>query len=321
MKGKKEPVNRKLLMWLFILTGVISLFLWWRGKAIHESGPVTNTSGDMRFVIEPTRSSPGLSPSLGLRNTKKIIGEIEKLTATASGTYAVYVYHLEDKDSYGVNETLEMPGASIMKLPVIMTVMKMIESGNLKLDDKYTLEEADRAAGSGPLQYKKAGESYNLDELLGYLGKNSDNTAWVMFNRRLGKNAIQDTIDSEGLVNTDYKNLTTTGVDTARMWKFFYSGKIGEENRRKIWGYLTNSIYEDRIPAGLADTEATIVGHKVGTDIDIWADTGIVSCKLSVARCKAKPFVMVIMNREVKRSEAVEIVPGMAKLIWEFENS
>lgn len=318
-REKKAPVNRKLLIWLFILTGLVSFLLWWRGKVIHGGGPVTGGSGDIRWVIEPT--GVRLSPSPSLRSPKLLIQQIERLTATASGTYAIYVYHLDNKTAYGINEKEEMPGASLMKIPVLITTIQKIEKGELKFEERYTLEEADRSTGSGPLQFKPVGTSYTIDELLTYLGKNSDNTAWVMFNRRFGKKAIQQTLDGLGLSGSDYDQLTTTATDVAKMWEYLYAGKITETNRERVWGYLTDSIYEDRIPAGLVGTGAQVVGHKVGTDAQVWADAGIISCQLSVVGCRAKPLVMVILNKGVKRVEATEIVPRIAQLIWKFENN
>jgi hypothetical protein len=195
----------------------------------------------------------------------------------------------------------------------MITAVEKIQNGDLRYDDVYTLEEADRAVGSGPLQFKQAGTKYTIDQLLTYLGQNSDNTAWVMFNRRFGKAAIRETMERIGLVSSNYDELTTTAKDVARMWDYIYQGGVNSANRNKVWGYLTNSIYEDRLPAGLTGTGAKIIGHKVGTDMDVWSDAGIIESKRG-------DFVLVIMNKGVIRSEAAGVVPEIAKMVWTFEN-
>ena len=63
------------------------------------------------------------------------------------------------------------------------------------------------------------------------------------------------------------------------------------------------------------------MGHKVGTDIDVWADAGIIKCKIENVQCTSKPFILVIMNEGVKRAEAGGIVPDIVRLIWQYENS
>jgi beta-lactamase class A len=317
VKEIQMPVNRKLLVWLFFLTGILSLFFWWRGRQIHGLAPGGGEGNQLRYVI----NTRGVSPSPVVINPKPLLEKIGQMTATMSGTYAIYVQHLDDKTNYGIGETEEMPGASILKLPVLITAINKIENGELKFEDKYTLEEADRAVGSGPLQFKKAGTTYTVDELLTYLGKNSDNTAWVLFNRRWGKKTMQQTMENLGMTRSDYEQLTTTASEVGMMWNFLYTGKMQVEYRKKIWEYLTGSIYEDRIPAGLLGTRAEVVAHKVGTDVDVWADAGILRCKIENKECKVKPFILVILNQGVKRAEATVAVPQIAKAVWEFENN
>lgn len=318
-KDKKPPVNRKLLVWVFLLTGLVSLFFWLRGRFVRGVQLVGEVpSGEMRWVIEPTGQETVNSNS---DQVIKVLDQVREITATVSGTYAVYVKRLDGTGAYGFNEDVQMPGASLLKLPAMITVIEKVERGDLDLTDKYTLEEADRAVGSGPLQFKQAGTSYTLDELLNYLGKNSDNTAWVMFNRRLGGEEIELTMKKMGLMSSDYGELTTTARDVSRMWEYLYGGGISPSNQKRVWGYLTESIYEDRLPAGLESTGAEIVGHKVGTDIGVWADAGIIKCRIENGECRVEPFILVIMNDGVKRAEAMGIVPEIAKMIWTFENS
>jgi len=315
---KKAPPNRKLLVWIFVLTGVSSLFLWWRGKVIR-GGTSENNDPDMNFVIRRE-----ISPTPKANNEKKIkeiTGELTEVIATASGRYAVYAYHMEEKWGYGFNETEQKPAASLMKLPVMATAIDKLEKEEIKLDSKYTLEDADRSTGSGPLQFKNAGTVYTLDELLGFLGKNSDNTAWVLFNRRWGKGTIQKTIDNLGMKGSNYETLMTTAADTAKIWDYLYNGKYSTAIKQAMERYLSDSIYEDRIPVGLAGTEGEVLMHKVGTDTDVWADAGVIKCKIENERCKIKPFVLVILNEGVKRTEATIIVPKLVKLIWDFENT
>jgi beta-lactamase class A len=293
----KRPVNRGLLVVVFGVTGMASLFFWWRGIQLRNPRqPISN----VEIKINNGEDNK--------KNTKqdKLVESIRDLVATASGRYAVYVYQLTDKTGFGMNETERMPAASIMKIPVMTAVMQKVDTGELTLDQTYTLEGADRATGSGPLQFKTAGTSYTIDELLGYLGRNSDNTAWVMFNRRLGVKTMEDEVARLGMKDSSYDDLVITAADAARMFEDIY------EDRKQLFSYLTGSIYEDRIPVGLAGTGVQII-HKVGTDTGVWADVGIIQ--------STKPFILAILNENVKREEAQIIVPEIAKLVWGFEKT
>lgn len=317
-KEEKRPVNRKLLIILFLATGAASFFFWWRGKVLHNSPPETDTTERIETDVtsSPTKSPTGRQVALRM-GEDKLIKELEEITATTSGRYAVYVYHLTDGSSYGFNQAERMPAASIMKVPVMVAVWSEIAAGNLNLSDIYTLDEADRATGSGPLQFKPAGSKYTIDELLMYLGKNSDNTAWVMFNRRLTKKKMVDVMARMDMKNSSYNDLVITAEDAAKMFKYLFDERAGgEEGRDAIFEYLSDSIYEDRIPAAFEEDSGVNIYHKVGTDAGVWSDVGIVE---PVNMPKVQPFIVAVLNQEVKRSEAAGLVPEIVKRIWKYE--
>jgi hypothetical protein len=104
--------------------------------------------------------------------------------------------------------------------------------------------------------------------------------------------------------DSSYRDLIITAKDTAKMFEYIYDKEFYTK-------YLTDSIYEDRISLGVPG--GVIVIHKVGTDTGVWADAGIID--------GIKPFVLVILNKGVKREEAVKFVPEITKMIWRYENS
>ncbi len=308
-------MNRKLLLFLFLATGLFSGFFLWRGKALRENPPsevVLSEDG------QTVRTSPVVKPGRRI-GEENLITELEQISATTSGRYAVYVYRLGDGSSYGFNQTERMPAASIMKLPVMVAVWKEIAEGKISLSDTYTLDEADRAMGSGPLQFRPAGSIYSVEELLTYLGKNSDNTAWVMFNRRLSKKKMSEAMAEMKMADSSYNDLTVTAEDAAKMLRYIYNGDAGgEEGKEAIYGYLSDSIYEDRIPAAFSDTDEVQIIHKVGTDAGVWADAGII---IPTGSLDLEPFIVVVLNQDVVRAEAQTIVPDMVSRIWKFEKS
>jgi beta-lactamase class A len=202
-----------------------------------------------------------------------------------------------------------------MKVPVMAAVWREIAAGRLKETDIYVLDEADRATGSGPLQFKPAGSEYTVEELLMYLGKNSDNTAWIMFNRRLGKEPVREIMTEAGMADSSYSDVVTTAADTARLFEFIYNGRAGgSRSREAIFSYLTGSIYEDRIPAGITGTNCEVAAHKVGTDAGVWADAGVLEIQ-------GRAFVVVILNQDINRNKASLMVPDLVRRICEFEEN
>jgi len=263
------------------------------------------------YVVEPTQMPEDkLKPQ-----TEELVKGISDLVSTASGEYSFYVFRLNSGWGYGLRENGVMPAASIMKVAVMVAVQEAVANGRMSLSDTYTMEEEDRATGSGPLQFEQAGKTYEISDLLNLLGKNSDNTAWLMFNRRLGNDLLENTLQEMSMAESSYQNLTTTAKDIARMFTYIYRNKAGgEEGRQAIWGYLTDSIYEDRITAGIPDGVNLV--HKVGTDTGVWSDAGIIMPKSD----KIEPYILVILDNDTDRNQATVLVPEITRMIWDFES-
>lgn len=298
MNLKRMPVNRKLIGWIFVLTGLISGWLWWREQK-PEFEPFK-----ISYLIENKEVMGERDAS---RETGRLVTQIRSKTGTAQGSWAVAVYRLDEKKGYGVGEDKVLPAASIMKVPILLTTMKKLEP-----EETYILRDGDKQSGSGPIEFMEAGAKLTVKQLMEYMIKNSDNTATLVLARMAGKGETEKEIERLGMKNTNFKENTTTAADLVTMWK-----KIYEEGNTQMQELLKDSIYEDRIPLGLPDGVGFI--HKVGTDAGVWADAGIVQCPVLSAQCSVKPLVIVILNKDVDMDEAKKLVPELVKLIWDFE--
>ena len=294
------PVNRKLILIIFVVTGFASLLLWWNG----------NGNGEELQLISPVVESR-LVPTDQVKKENKYKLEIKDRIATMSGTYAIYVYNLNTKRGWGINDNEMMEGASLMKILPMLTAIDQINLGKMQWEQKVGLLEVDRSAGSGPLQYVTSGTQISLERIISEMGLKSDNTGWRMLNRVLGKDLILQTIQDIDMKNTDYVEYTTTASDVAKM--FERVSKVDEVKK-----YLVNSIYEDRITLGIPKQMEVV--HKVGTLENVWEDAGIVKCKDDDFECKIDPFILVILNKDVKREQASDFVVGLTKLIWQRQN-
>lgn len=289
--------------------------VWWinlgndKGKAVSELlfKPVILT-----YDIKPT-------PRLGTLRVIKQTGyaeKIQQLVATTSGTYGVYVYNLKRETGFGLDEAEVMPSGSFLKVPLLVTVLKMIHEEKMSLSSVYILNEADKVSGSGPIEFFSAGTGLSVNDLLTYLGKNSDNTAWKVLERMVGKDELEKTMKVLNMKNSSYSNLETTAEDVGNMFIKLYRGEAFGLQWEDLVPYLTDSIYEDRIPLGLPSNLVRVV-HKVATLDDAWGDAGIV--EPDKGENSFDPYVIVIVNKGVDRQEATELVPKISGLVWKWE--
>jgi len=224
------------------------------------------------------------------------LNQIKDLTQDLSGTYGVYIYRFKDGKDYGSNERKVFPTASLNKLPVMITVYQQAEEGKLDLETEYILKNADKVKGAGILYSKPAGTKYTYRQLIEYMAQYSDNTAFKVMRQATGKTILDQATPEE------------IGI----LFKKLYDGElINQEHRDELLQFLTNTDFEDRIPKGVP--ESVRVAHKIGTLAGIYSDAGIIFAE--------EPFVLVIMSRDARESEALDVLPQITQAVWEFETA
>ena len=90
------------------------------------------------------------------------------------------------------------PMASCFKIPVMVEVMRQVDAGALRLDDRLTLTEADKSPGS-TLIHCHEGLRPSVRDLLYLMITLSDNTATDMLWRLVGLASVNDTMRRLGL--------------------------------------------------------------------------------------------------------------------------
>ena len=288
---KKPVVNRKLIAWGFILTGLISIGGWAVGRFHTQSSAsskkdvaVEKESGNSWWG--PVKISFTITPPTPNPVGQAVISKLQAQLGEDSGSYGIYVYRLSDKVGYGLNADHPFPATSIMKVPIMVATYRQVESGQINLVDVQDDLEA--------------------------IGIKSDNDAPVALTNLVGRDFIHQTINDLGMAHSDFDQNLTTAFDLGVMWKNLYEGKlISPEHWQQMQKFLTGSFFEDRIPAGIP-SEVTVV-HKVGTDLDKWADSGIV--------LTAKPFVISILNDQVDQIAAKDLVPQLVQTIYAAETA
>ena len=309
LKKQKKPKltnsDRLLIIGLFLVTVFLSGFLYFQPQISAffqkiKKAPEKITSP---LVISGGKEMKKFDPT-------PVLEEIKNLTSQLLGTYGVYVYRFEDSQEYGLHQNEVFPAASLMKLPVILTLYQEAEAGRIDLETEYKLLEKDKRGGAGILQSRPVGEVYTYRKLVQLMGQYSDNTANNVLVKILGGQKIQQTIDDLGMKKTNFVEYETTPYDIGLFFRKLYEGGIvTNQHKEEILRFLTKTGWEDRIPVGVP--EGVRVAHKIGTEIGVFSDAGIVFAQ--------KPFVLVIMTKEAKETEAKEILPKIAKVVWEFE--
>ncbi len=260
--------------------------------------------GERTIIIEGNKDD--------VRKANEAIMSFKEKTTNLSGVYGLYVVRLENGSSYGVNELEIFEAASFIKLPVMVAMYMQAESGDMDLETKHTLLADDKVGGSGSLIGKPAGYTLTYKDLVRLMGKQSDNTAFNIARSILGDDEIDNVIKQIGMANTSLLENETTPYDAGTFFEELWKGNIvSEESRDEILEFLTDTIYEDHLVAGIPDDIQ--VAHKYGREVHVVNDAGIVFVD--------EPFIVVIMSKGVVESEADEIIPELAKVVYDIETT
>jgi len=258
--------------------------------------------GERTIIIEGNKDDK--------RKAEDMVVYFNGKTKNLSGVYGLYVVRLDNGSSYGVNELEIFEAASFIKLPVMAGMYIQAESGSLDLETKHTLLADDKVGGSGSLVGKPAGYTLIHKDLVRLMGKQSDNTAFNIARNILGDEEIENVIKHIGMANTSLFENETTPYDIGTFFEELWKGNVvSEESRDEILEFLTDTIYEEHLVAGIPDDVS--VAHKYGREVHVVNDAGIIFTD--------EPFIIVIMSKGVVESEADEIIPELAQIVYEVE--
>jgi beta-lactamase class A len=117
-----------------------------------------------------------LSPS---DRREALEARIRSIAQTAGGTVGVSVLHVESGRGASLRANESFPMASIFKLPVAIELLRRVDRGTVRLDQKIALTAGDMRVGHSPIAERapSGGITMSIGELLESMLVDSDNTA------------------------------------------------------------------------------------------------------------------------------------------------
>jgi beta-lactamase class A len=93
------------------------------------------------------------------------------------GKAGIWVKHLTTGETAGVRDGEMFNSASVIKIPVLVLAFQMADRGELKLDERLTIQKSDIRGGSGIFRYHDDGLQPTFRDVLLQMIITSDNTA------------------------------------------------------------------------------------------------------------------------------------------------
>jgi beta-lactamase class A len=203
---------------------------------------------------------------------------IEKQIGNNWKNYSVYVKDFRSDFKMDIGGEVIFTAASVNKLPILAVLYYLVQKGEIDMDQIITLQADDiQDYGTGIIRYDSPGTTYTVKTLARLMMEKSDNTAaYILANLVIGLDKIQTIINSWGLRQTDMANNKTSNQDMYKLLDKMINGNIASQaNSIEMLSFLTNSDFEDRIPALLP--KDTTVYHKIGNGANIIHDVGVIT--------------------------------------------
>jgi beta-lactamase class A len=127
---------------------------------------------------------------------------IAALTGSFKGTVVLYAKNLRTGQEFGVAPDTRVRTASTIKLPILCALESLVAAGKVKWDERIVLRSEDKVSGSGVLASLEDHTELTVRNLAILMIILSDNTATNLILDRIGADAVNDHLDSIGLVKT-----------------------------------------------------------------------------------------------------------------------
>ena len=329
-KRRKEPPKpwgkreRILVLFILLVTAGTSGILYLSSRAWKLPGlpRLKLPSISLPFSGQETIVIEGESKKLEIqKKSQEVISSFHEKTKNLTGVYGLYVIDINTGFAYGVNENDQFEPASLNKLAVMAAIFIEEEAGNIDLESKYKLKNEDKVGGAGSLSAQRQGYEITYRNLIRLMGKQSDNTAFNILRKTLGEETINNTLEKIGMESTSLTENRTTPKDIGRFFEELWNGNlISNEHKDELLGYLTDTLYEEWITAGVPDEVR--VAHKFGRETNIVNDAGIVFSEKPSGPDGPqglRPFILILMSKGVVEREADTIYPELARIVYESQ--
>ena len=252
-------------------------------------------------LTNPLLECSELSEELSIGDRVKTESEIRTYVAAAEDegmitAVAVYFRDLNNGPWFGINERQLFTPGSLLKVPLALSYYH---------EDRARLDQEIEFSGGGVVVAEErefgsaeplAPGNYTIQELVGYMLRDSNNDAAAVLSQVAGEQQVLSTYTDLGITPPAYGRDYQIDVKTfgAFFRVLFNASYVGQQGSEELLGYLTDSSFTGGLRAGVP-TDVR-VAHKFGvrsvsgTEKKQLHDCGIVYAENS-------PYILCVMTQ------------------------
>jgi beta-lactamase class A len=145
---------------------------------------------------------------------------LDAIAAAHHGILGYSVLNLDTGERLSLRGDETFPTASLIKVPILVTLYDLVEQRQLSLDDPLTVIKIDQVPGSGVLQFMHSGMSLSVHDAAALMIILSDNTATNLILDRIAIRRVWSKMEALGLPHTKvhsktFLRLTSVAMDSS----------------------------------------------------------------------------------------------------------
>lgn len=127
---------------------------------------------------------------------------LDTLLAEAPGDWSWHAVRFSDQKTLSHGAEVEVPSASLIKVPIMIELFRRVEHEHLNLDATVPMRQEDQVGGSGVMGHLATPREWCLRDLVTLMIIVSDNTATNLLIDLLGVDPVNATLQSLGIEHT-----------------------------------------------------------------------------------------------------------------------
>ncbi len=159
----------------------------------------------------------GAQKSFARADTAALHKQLDAIAAAHHGVLGYSVSNLDTGERLSLRGDETFPTASLIKVPILVTLFDLAEQKQISLDDPLTVLKIDQVPGSGVLQFMHSGMSLSVRDAAVLMSVLSDNTATNLLLDRVAIRRVWQKMESLGLPHTKVHSKTFLRMTSVAM--------------------------------------------------------------------------------------------------------
>jgi len=251
------------------------------------------------------RAQTAPRPAFARADTSVLHRTLDSLARGHRGILGYTVHNIDTGERLELRGDETFPTASLIKVPVLVTLFDLVEKGDVSLDDRITVLKIDKVPGSGQLQFLHDGLEITIRDAAWLMTTISDNTATNLLLDKVAIRRVWQKMEALGLPHSkihskSFLRMTSVAMDSsvkyglgvttpnemARLFELLANGKAvsagADSAMLDILAHNTDSESMQRFVEGVPAPRKTGANDSMRTECALFRlQSRVVACVLT----------------------------------------